>query len=162
MVSTLDSAANRLFIGVYLHEDQGDRSMPEPLAGHVFVTVVTVGRARAWGFSPEGFGRYDPVRDLETLEAGVPGAVHEDRDALAMKGVRLGVFRVSEAAALAAASRVQGYLCAPPRFSLRRRQCSTFAFDVLRAGGVSTPVEPVITPRRLHEFLSGAKKATVP
>jgi hypothetical protein len=162
MVSALDPAANRLIVGVYLHEDQGDRSLPEPLAGHVFVAVVAAGRARAWGFSPEDFGRYDPVRDLEMLEAGVPGAVHEDRNSLAKRGLRLGAFRVSEAAALAAASRVQGYLRAPPRFSLRRRQCSTFAFDVLRAGGVSTPAETVITPRRLHEFLSGAKKAPTP
>lgn len=138
----------RITVGSYLHQGPDSRSLPPELAGHSFVAVQDPsGRRQAFGFSPANYDHLDPRRDLPKLTAGVKGRVHADDTAFAKPGVRTRSFEVSAEQARAALAKVAEYKTRTPDFSLARRQCSTFATDVLRAakidafagGGVRRP-----------------------
>lgn len=126
----------RLVIGAYLHED----AFPEELAGHSFIAIEEPsGSRRAWGFSPAGFSKYDPYRDVEQLRAGVPGVVHDDSRALDKPGVKTRSYRITAVQAKAARDKVEEYAIGRYRFSLKNCQCATFALDVMRAAGLPLP-----------------------
>ena len=128
----------RLVLGAYLHPNQAGRALPPALAGHSFVAIEQPGgRRQAFGFSPERYGGYDPVRDLGRLSAGVKGVVHDDGAAFAKPGVRTRSIPISADQARAALAKVAEYKSAPAGFSATRRQCTNFAGDVAAAAGVA-------------------------
>lgn len=143
----------RLVVGAYLHPDP----MPEELAGHSFIAIEEPnGARRVWGFSPAGFSKYDPNRDVEQLRAGVPGVVHDDSRALDKPGVRTLAYRITAAQAQAARDKVEEYATGKHRFSLEDRQCSAFALDVMRAAGVPLPdTGDAPTPHIMYQALEG-------
>jgi hypothetical protein len=145
-------AGYRITVGSYLHGGQGAQNLPPELAGHSFVAIQDPsGRRQAFGFSPAQYERYDPRRDLAKLTAGVKGRVHSDDTAFAKPGVRMRSFEVSAEQARAALAKVAEYKTRTPDFSLARRQCSTFATDVLRAGGIDAfPGAGVRRPQQLY------------
>jgi hypothetical protein len=127
-----------LSIGAYLHQTEGWESLPAALAGHTFVALREPGGAlKTWGFSPAKFGSYDLDLDLHLLEAGVPGVVHPDDGAFDKPGVKIRSYAVTRAQAEAAMATVAEYASGRYPFSLRSRQCSTFALDVLRAAEIA-------------------------
>lgn len=142
----------RITVGSYLHGGQGAQNLPPELAGHSFVAIQDPsGRRQAFGFSPAQYERYDPRRDLARLTAGVKGRVHSDDTAFAKPGVRTRSFEVSAEQARAAMTKVAEYKARTPDFSLARRQCSTFATDVLRAGGIDAfPGAGVRRPQQMY------------
>jgi hypothetical protein len=147
-------SSHALLLCVYLHEEDGEAGLPEPLAGHIFVALRTPLGTRAWGFSPVNFQSYHPHRDLERLMEGVPGCVHDDVRALKKPGLRTGLIPIDEAQARAAVAKVNEYRSREYRFSLRHRQCSTFALDVLSAAGIPMPPgQLLLHPRELYDFL---------
>lgn len=126
----------RLIIGAYLHPREGV-PLPEPLAGHSFVAIENPdGTRRAFGFSPEGYGRYNPHHDTPRLRSGVKGVIHDDEQALSQPGVKTRSFTISESQARAALDRVAEYQSGKYRYSLQGRQCSAFVLDVARAAQV--------------------------
>ena len=151
----------RITVGSYLHQGPGSQGLPPELAGHSFVSIQEpTGRSQTYGFSPADYQRYDPKRDLSRLTAGVRGRVHADDGAFAKPGVRTRSFDVSADQARAAMAKVAEYKTRTPEFSLARRQCSTFATDVLRAGGVNAfPGAGVRRPQQMYGQLGqpGAK-----
>jgi hypothetical protein len=132
------AGAYRIIVGSYLHQGPGAQNLPAALAGHSFVAIQDpTGKRQAFGFSPAQYERYEPRRDLPRLTAGVKGQVHSDDGAFAKPGVRTRSFDVSAEQARAALAKVAEYKARTPEFSLARRQCSSFASDVLRAGGIN-------------------------
>jgi hypothetical protein len=124
----------QLVVGAYLHENP---NLPEPLAGHAFVALEGPdGSREAWGFSPANFGEYDPNKDLGKLTHGVPGVVHDDAGSLGKPGVKTKAYPISAAQAQAARAKVAEYQERKYRFSLKDRQCSAFAVDVLDAAKI--------------------------
>jgi hypothetical protein len=124
----------KLVVGAYMHDDQ---SLPEPLAGHAFVALEGPdGSRQAWGFSPADYGKYDPNKDLGQLSKGVKGVVHDDARALEKAGVKTRAYAISAAQAQAAREKVAEYEAGKYEFSLKGRQCSAFAVDVLDAAKV--------------------------
>jgi hypothetical protein len=142
----------RITVGSYLHQGPDSRGLPPELAGHSFVAVQDpTGRRQAFGFSPANYEGMNPRRDLAKLTAGVKGRVHADNDAFAKPGVRTRSFEVSAEQARAALTKVAEYRTRTPDFSLARRQCSTFATDVLRAGGIDAfPGAGVRRPQQIY------------
>ncbi len=148
-------AANnyRLVIGAYLHPNSPDKALPAALAGHSFVAIEAPGGKRqAFGFSPSGYGGYDPVRDLGKLSAGVRGTVHDDAGAFSKPGVRTRSIPISADQAQAAMAKVAEYRGSSTPFSATRRQCTTFAGDVAKAAGVGTAPLPN-SPRAFYNKL---------
>lgn len=128
----------RLVLGAYLHPNQAGRALPPALAGHSFVAIEAPGgRRQAFGFSPERYGHYDPVKDLGRLTTGMKGRVHDDAAAFAQPGVRTRRIPVSAEQAKAALAKVAEYRSAHAGFSATRRQCTNFAGDVAAAAGVA-------------------------
>jgi len=154
-------AGYRITVGSYLHQGPGARNLPPELAGHSFVAVQEPnGRRQAFGFSPAQYERFDPRRDLPKLTAGVKGRVHDDGAAFAKPGVRTRSFDVSADQARAALAKVAEYQTRTPDFSLTRRQCSTFATDVLRAAKIDAfPGAGVRRPQQIYAQMTqpGAK-----
>ena len=152
----LRGSGYRITVGSYIHQGPGAQTLPAPLAGHSFVAIQDpAGRRQAFGFSPAQYERYDPRRDLPRLTAGVKGRVHADDSAFAKPGVRTRSFDVSAEQARAALAKVAEYKTRTPDFSLARRQCSTFATDVLRAGGINAfPGGGVRQPQQIHGQLA--------
>jgi hypothetical protein len=142
----------RITVGSYLHQGPQARNLPPELAGHSFVAIEQPGgRRQAFGFSPAQYERYDPHRDLARLTAGVQGRVHDDGNAFAKPGVRTRSFAVSAEQARSALAKVAEYQARTPQFSLARRQCSSFAADVLRAGGIEAfPGAGVRRPQQVY------------
>jgi hypothetical protein len=144
-----------LVVGAYMHEDA--QRLPEELAGHSFVALRTPdGEEKAFGFSPDRYSAYDPKADLPRLRAGVTGTVHDDKAALAKPGVKTRSYAISPAQAQAAMAKVTEYQSGKYQFSLRSRQCSTFAEDVLRAASIPVPSAPPRTPREVYASLAAA------
>jgi hypothetical protein len=150
------SSGYRITVGSYLHQGPGTPALPAGLAGHSFVAIQDpTGRRQAFGFSPAQYERYDPRRDLTRLTAGVKGRLHADDNAFAKPGVRTRSYEVGPAQARAALAKVAEYRARTPEFSLARRQCSTFATDVLRAGGIDAfPGGGVQQPRHIYGQLA--------
>ena len=146
------AAGYRITVGSYLHQGPSAQGLPPELAGHSFVAIQDpAGRRQAFGFSPAQYERYDPRRDLPRLNAGVKGRVHADDHAFAKPGVRTRSFDVTAQQARAALAKVAEYKTRTPDFSLARRQCSTFAADVLRAGGIDAfPGAGVRRPQQVY------------
>ncbi|MGK3983873.1 DUF4157 domain-containing protein [Sorangium sp. So ce136] len=146
------SGAYELIVGTYLHEGGDHGRLPDELAGHSFVAIREPGgEAQAFGFSPANFGQYEPQRDLGRLKSGVEGVVHDDARAFDKPGVKTRSYRVTPAEAQAAMAKVAEYQSGKYPFSLDRRQCSTFALDVLRAAKISDlPGAPVRRPREMY------------
>lgn len=146
----------RITVGSYLHQGAGAHQLPPALAGHSFVAIQDPsGRRQAFGFSPAHYDGLDPRRDLPRLTAGVKGRVHADEGAFHKPGVRTRSFEVSAQQAQAALAKVAEYKTRTPEFSLARRQCSSFAADVLRAGGVDAfPGGGVRQPRQVYGSLA--------
>lgn len=148
-----------MVLGAYLHEDQGDPGHAEPVAGHVFVTLVGAkGELHPWSFSPADYHQLHADRDVLRFETGVRGVVRRDPRALTMKGVRLGLFAVGQAAFRAAADEVERQRQSPPEFMLCSYQCASFAFAVLRRAGIAAPRQSVIAPRAVYDLLGNAPR----
>jgi hypothetical protein len=151
----------RITVGSYLHQGPGTQGLPAELAGHSFVAIQDPGgRRQAFGFSPAQYERFDPRRDLPKLTAGVKGRVHADDQAFAKPGVRMRSFDVNAEQARAAMAKVAEYKTRTPEFSLARRQCSTFATDVLRAAKIDAfPGAGVRRPQQIYGQMAqpGAK-----
>jgi|SRR5579872_5778268 len=143
----------RVTVGSYMHRGVGSQNLPPELSGHAFVAIEQPGgRRQAWGFSPAAYQGYDPRRDLPKLTAGVRGRVHADDGAFAKPGVRTQSFDVSPAQARAALAKVAEYRTRTPDFSLARRQCSSFATDVLRAAEIDAfPGAGVRRPQQIYD-----------
>ncbi|WP_437275858.1 DUF4157 domain-containing protein [Sorangium sp. So ce375] len=141
----------RLLVGAYMH----DQKLPEPLSGHSFVAIEEPsGQRRAFGFSPARYSSYDPQRDLGRLRMGVEGVVHDDRDAFERPGVKTRAYAITPQQARAAMAKVAEYESGRYRYSLEKRQCSTFALDVLRAASVPVPEDGAAPrPRVMYEAL---------
>ena len=148
----------RITVGSYLHQGPQARGLPPELAGHSFVAIQDPsGRSQAFGFSPAQYERYDPRRDLPKLTAGVKGRVHADDAAFAKPGVRTRSFDVSAEQARAAMAKVTEYKTRTPDFSLARRQCSSFATDVLRAARIDAfPGGGPRRPQQMHGQMAHA------
>jgi hypothetical protein len=146
-------AGYKITIGSYMHRAPG---LPPEVAGHSFVAIETPGGKRqAFGFSPAGYDRMDPRRDLPKLTAGVRGKVHDDMAGFSKPGLRTRSFDVGQAEAQAALSKVAQYRAGEQRFSLAARQCSTFATDVLRAAKIDAfPGSGVRRPQQIYDHLS--------
>ena len=143
----------RLVIGAYLHPNAPGKALPAALAGHSFVAIEQPGGKRqAFGFSPSGYGGYDPVRDLGKLSAGVRGAVHDDAGAFSKPGVRTRSIPISADQARAAMAKIAEYRGSSTPFSATRRQCTNFAGDVAKAAGVGTSPLPT-SPRAFYNKL---------
>jgi hypothetical protein len=143
----------RLVIGAYLHPNAPGTALPAALAGHSFVAIEQPGGKRqAFGFSPTGYGGYDPVRDLGKLSAGVQGAVHDDAGAFSKPGVRTRSIPISADQARAAMAKIAEYRGSSTPFSATRRQCTTFAGDVAKAAGIGTDPLPN-SPRAFYNKL---------
>jgi hypothetical protein len=149
--TALPKMGYRLLVGTYMH----DADLPEPLAGHSFVAIEEPdGRRQAFGFSPAGYGDYDPRRDLGKLARGVKGVVHDDLAAFDKPGVRTHEYPISSAQARAALEKVREYRSGRLLYSLDQRQCSTFALDVMRAANVPVPEEGAAPlPRVMYEAI---------
>lgn len=133
----------RLVVGAYMHEAR----LPDPLSGHSFVAIEGPdGKKQAFGFSPAHYGSYDPSRDLGRLRVGVEGTVHDDAAAFDKPGVKTKSYPISREQAEAAMRKVDEYKSGRYRYSADRRQCSTFALDVMRAAHVP-PLEEGAAPR---------------
>lgn len=143
----------RLLVGAYMHEGR----LPDALAGHSFVALEEPGgERRAFGFSPAHYGSYDPERDLGRLRMGVEGTVHDDAGAFEKPGVRTQSYAITPEQARAAMAKVDEYRRGHASYSADRRQCSTFALDVLRAADVPVPAEGAAPrPRVMYEALDG-------
>ncbi|WP_237245075.1 MULTISPECIES: DUF4157 domain-containing protein [Sorangium] len=141
----------QLLVGAYMH----DEALPEPLAGHSFVAIEDPsGERRAFGFSPAHYGSYDPKRDLGRLRMGVEGVVHDDARAFDKPGVKTRAYSITREQAQAAMAKVAEYESGRHRYTLDRRQCSTFALDVLRAARVPVPEQGAAPrPRVMYEAL---------
>lgn len=125
----------QLVVGAYMHED-GEK-LPEPLAGHAFVAIEgPKGEKEAFGFSPAGYGEYDPKRDLGKLASGVQGVVHDDANAFDKPGVKTRAYAISAAQAEAARAKIAEYQAGKHQYSLKGDQCSAFAVDVAKAAEV--------------------------
>jgi hypothetical protein len=119
-----------------------DERLPEPVAGHSFVALEEPsGERRAFGFSPAHYSSYDPRRDLRRLRMGVEGVVHDDTGAFDKPGVKTRSYAITREQAHAAMAKIAEYKSGRYRYSLDKRQCSTFALDVLRAARVPVPEE---------------------
>jgi hypothetical protein len=117
-----------------------DGKLPEALAGHSFVAIEEPGGQRqAFGFSPARYGSYDPDRDMGRLRTGVPGVVHDDAGAFDKPGVRTRAYPITQEQAQAAMAKVAEYESGRFRFRADDRQCTTFAFDVMRAARLPVP-----------------------
>ena len=125
----------RLIVGAYPHQASG-APLPEQLSGHSFVAIEGPHGRKAFGFSPANYSQYNPRRDLARLSAGVRGVVHDDAAAFDKRGVRTKTFSIDERRANAAISKVAEYQSGRYAYSLRDRQCSTFALDVARAARI--------------------------
>jgi hypothetical protein len=142
-------ASHKLLIGAYMH--QGAAGLPPDLAGHAFVAIQGPHGARqTWGFSPEGYGRYDPQKDLGKLRAGVPGTVHRDDSAFTKPGVKVRSYDLNSAQAQAAQAKINEYRTRHYAFSAQNRQCTTFAVDVLRAANVNSGLSGRMRPSDLY------------
>jgi len=142
----------RLVIGAYLHPNAPGKTLPAALAGHSFVAIEQPGGKRqAFGFSPSGYGSYDPVNDLGRLSVGVRGTVHDDASAFSKPGVRTRSIPISADQARAAMAKVAEYRGSPAPFSATRRQCTNFAGDVAKAAGVGTTLPN--SPRAFYNKL---------
>ncbi|WP_437603023.1 DUF4157 domain-containing protein [Sorangium sp. So ce590] len=141
----------RLLVGAYMH----DRELPEPVAGHSFVAIEEPsGERRAFGFSPARYSSYDPQRDLGRLRRGVEGVVHDDKGAFDRPGVKTRDYAITGEQARAAMAKIAEYESGRYRYSLDKRQCSTFALDVLRAARVPVPEGGAAPgPRVMYETL---------
>lgn len=141
----------QLLVGAYMH----DEKLPEPLAGHSFVAIEEPsGERRAFGFSPAHYSSYDPKRDLGRLRMGVEGVVHDDGGAFKKPGVKTQAYAITREQAQAAMAKVAEYESGRYRYSLDKRQCSTFALDVLRAARVPVPEDGAAPrPRVMYEAL---------
>ncbi len=127
--------SHQLVVGAYMHESSD--KLPEPLAGHSFVAIEDPGgHQEAFGFSPAGYGEYDPKRDLGKLASGVQGVVHDDANAFGKPGVKTRAYAITEAQASAARAKIAEYQAGKHRFSLKGDQCSAFAVDVAKAAEV--------------------------
>ena len=127
----------KLVIGAYLHSPSSGKSLPPQLAGHSFVAIEQPGGKRqAFGFSPDRYSQYDPVKDLGRLSTGVRGTVHDDGNAFSRPGVRTRSIPISADQARAALAKVAEYRGGGATFSATHRQCTTFAGDVAKAAGV--------------------------
>jgi hypothetical protein len=147
------AAGYRLVIGAYLHPNEPGTALPAALAGHSFVAIEQPGGKRqAFGFSPSGYGNYDPVRDLGKLSAGVRGMVHDDAAAFSKPGVRTRSIPISADQARAAMAKIAEYRGSSTPFSATRRQCTTFAGDVATSAGVGTGPLPT-SPRAFYNKL---------
>jgi hypothetical protein len=143
----------RLVLGAYLHPNKPGAALPPALAGHSFVAIERPGGQRqAFGFSPAGYGGYDPVRDLGKLSAGVRGTVHDDAAAFRQPGVRTRSIPINGEQARAALAKVAEYRGANAAFSATRRQCTTFAGDVAKAAGIDSGPLPNL-PRAFYNKL---------
>jgi hypothetical protein len=151
----LRAGTYELVVGAYMHQGAQSSRLPEDLAGHSFVAIREPGgEAHAFGFSPADYGKYDPQKDLDRLKTGVEGVVHDDAGALHKPGVKTRSYRVTATEAQAALAKVEEYRAGKYPFSLERRQCSTFALDVLRAAKIGDlPGAPVRRPRELYRQL---------
>jgi hypothetical protein len=142
------SATHKLVIGAYMHRDA---TLPPDLAGHAFVSIQgPTGTRQTWGFSPQGYSRYNPQKDLGKLRAGVPGHVHRDDDAFGKPGVKTRTYELTGAQAQAAMSKVNEYRSRHYNFSAQSRQCTTFATDVLRAARISSGLSGPLRPADLY------------
>lgn len=143
------AAPHKLVIGAYMH--QGKPGLPPDLAGHAFVSLQGPGGGRqTWGFSPEGYGRYHPQKDLGKLRSGVRGLVHRDDGAFAKPGVKLRSYELTGAQAQAAQSKINEYRSRHYNFSAQTRQCTTFATDVLRAASINSGLSGQLRPGELY------------
>jgi len=145
------SRTHKLVIGAYMHRDA---TLPPDMAGHAFVSIQGPnGAPQTWGFSPQGYSRYHPQRDLGKLRAGVPGHVHRDDDASSKPGVKTRSYELTSAQAQAAMAKITEYRSRRYSFSAQSRQCTTFATDVLRAaridGGLAGPLRPADLYRKV-------------
>lgn len=145
------AGTHKLVIGAYMHRGA---ALPPDLAGHAFVSIQgPTGTRQTWGFSPQGYSRYNPQKDLGKLRAGVPGHVHRDDDAFGKPGVKTRSYEVTGAQAQAALAKVTEYRNRHYNFSAQSRQCTTFATDVLRAAridsGFSGPLRPADLYRKV-------------
>jgi hypothetical protein len=145
------SRTHKLVIGAYMHRDA---TLPPDMAGHAFVSIQGPnGAPQTWGFSPQGYSRYHPQRDLGKLRAGVPGHVHRDDDAFSKPGVKTRSYELTSAQAQAAMAKITEYRSRRYSFSAQSRQCTTFATDVLRAaridGGLAGPLRPADLYRKV-------------
>ncbi len=149
-----------LVVGAYMHD--AESQLPEELAGHSFVALRTPdGTQSAFGFSPARFSSFDPRGDLAQLRAGVAGVVHDDAAALEKPGVKTRSFAISPSEAQAVMAKVSEYQSGKYQFSLRSRQCSTFAEDVLRAAHIAVPQNATPrTPAEVYTELSGENVAS--
>lgn len=144
-------ASHKLLIGAYMHQGAGAARLPPDLAGHAFVSLQgPSGGRQTWGFSPEGYSRYDPQKDLGRLRAGVPGQVHRDDGAFAKPGVKVRSYELNSAQAQSALAKVNEYRSRHYTFSAQSRQCTTFATDVLRAANVNSGLSGQLRPADLY------------
>lgn len=142
------TATHKLVIGAYMHRDA---NLPPELAGHAFVSIQgPTGTRQTWGFSPQGYNRFDPQKDLGRLRAGVPGVVHCDDGAFAKPGVKTRSYELTGAQAQAALSKVNEYRSRHYNFSAQTRQCTTFATDVLRAASIDSGFTGPLRPADLY------------
>lgn len=145
-------ASHKLVVGAYMH--QGTAGLPPDLAGHAFVALQgPSGSRQAWGFSPEGYGRYNPGKDLGKLRAGVRGLVHRDDAAFSKPGVKLRSYELTDAQAHAAQAKINEYRSRHYAFSAQSRQCTTFASEVLRAASISSGLSGQLRPAEFYRKL---------
>ncbi len=141
-------ATHKLVVGAYMHRDA---NLPPDLAGHAFVSVQgPTGNRQTWGFSPQNYSRFNPVKDLGKLRAGVPGQVHRDDGAFAKPGVKTRSYDLTPVQAQAAMSKINEYRSRHYSFSAQSRQCTTFAVDVLRAASVSNGLPGQLKPAEFY------------
>lgn len=142
------SATHKLVIGAYMHRDS---TLPPDLAGHAFVSIEgPAGSRQTWGFSPEGYSRFNPRKDIGKLRAGVPGVVHRDDGAFAQPGVKTRSYELTGAQVQAALTKINEYRSRHYNFSAQSRQCTTFATDVLRAASVNSGLSGQMRPGELY------------
>ncbi|WP_051294183.1 eCIS core domain-containing protein [Pseudoduganella violaceinigra] len=142
------SATHKLVIGAYMHRDA---NLPPDLAGHAFVSLQgPTGNRQTWGFSPQGYSRFSPTKDIGKLRAGVPGQVHRDDGAFSQPGVKTRSYDLTGAQAQAALSKINEYRSRHYNFSAQTRQCTTFATDVLRAASVNSGFNGQMRPGELY------------
>lgn len=142
------SATHKLVIGAYMHRNA---NLPPDLAGHAFVSIQgPTGGRQTWGFSPQGYSRFNPQKDLGRLRSGVPGLVHRDDAAFAQPGVKTRTYELTSVQAQAALTKVNEYRSRHYNFSAQSRQCTTFATDVLRAASVNSGLSGNMRPAELY------------
>lgn len=85
---------------------------------------------------------------------GVKGVVHDDARAFEKPGVETRAYPITREQAEAAMAKVAEYQSGRYPFSLQRRQCSAFAFDVMRAAKLPAPAAGTVKkPREMVEEL---------